>query len=138
MIQPGCIAVLNAGSSSIKFALYEAGHVGTLLFRGQVERLELEPSLSVTDATFNQAYFGINAVQSFNPGYAQYYPGAGLRSIGVGASAQWRVVDKLTFVAFSAYNRLTDIPAASPLVTSPTGSPNQFVAGVALSWRFEW
>jgi outer membrane scaffolding protein for murein synthesis (MipA/OmpV family) len=96
------------------------------------------PRLSVTDATFNQAYFGINAAPSFNSGYAQYYPGAGLRSVGVGASAQWRVIDKLTFVAFGAYNRLTDIPAASPLVTGPAGSPNQFVGGVALSWRFEW
>ena len=41
MTQPGCIAVLHAGSSSIKFALYEAGHDGALLFRGQVERLGL-------------------------------------------------------------------------------------------------
>ena len=37
----GCIAVLNAGSSSIKFALYEAGRDGALLFRGQVERIGL-------------------------------------------------------------------------------------------------
>ena len=35
----GCIAVLNAGSSSIKFALYEAGRAGALLFRGQVEHI---------------------------------------------------------------------------------------------------
>ena len=28
--------------------------------------------LSVTDGTFNQEYFGINATQSFNSGYAQY------------------------------------------------------------------
>ena len=34
----GCIAVLNAGSSSIKFALYETGRNGALLFRGQIEK----------------------------------------------------------------------------------------------------
>jgi MipA family protein len=96
------------------------------------------PRLSVTDATFNQAYFGINAAQSFNSGYAQYYPGAGLRSVGVGTSALWRITDKLTGVAFGSYNRLTDIAAGSPLVTGPAGSPNQFVVGAALSWRFEW
>ena len=96
------------------------------------------PRLSVTDATFNQAYFGINAGQSFNSGYAQYYPGAGLRSVGVGTSAQWRISDQLTFVAFGAYNRLADIPAASPLVTGPAGSANQFVVGSALTWRFAW
>jgi outer membrane protein len=96
------------------------------------------PRLSVTDATFNQAYFGIDATQSFNSGYAQYYPGAGLRSYGVGASALWRVTEKLNFVAFGAYNRLADVAANSPLVSGPAGSPNQFVAGAALSWRFAW
>ncbi len=96
------------------------------------------PRLSVTDATFNQAYFGISAAQSFNSGYAQYYPGAGLRSVGLGTSAVWRVDEKITFAAFGAYNRLTDIPAASPLVTGPAGSPNQFVVGATLSWRFSW
>jgi acetate kinase len=50
MTKPGCIAVLNAGSSSIKFALYEAGVDGALLFRGQVERLGLEPHMRVTSA----------------------------------------------------------------------------------------
>lgn len=96
------------------------------------------PRLSVTDATFNQAYFGIDAGQSFNSGYAQYYPGAGLRSVGVGTSALWRITDKLTFVAFGSYNYLADVAANSPLVQGPAGSRNQFVVGSALSWRFEW
>lgn len=96
------------------------------------------PRLSVTDATFNQAYFGINAGQSFNSGYAQYYPGAGLRSVGVGTSAVWRMTEKLTFVAFGSYNYLADVAANSPLVTGPAGSRNQFIAGAALSWRFNW
>jgi acetate kinase len=46
----GCIAVLNAGSSSIKFALYEAGHDGDLLFRGQIENVGLAPHLKAVDA----------------------------------------------------------------------------------------
>lgn len=46
-----CIAVLNAGSSSIKFALYEAGHDGALLFRGQIENIGLRPHLKVMDAS---------------------------------------------------------------------------------------
>ncbi len=48
---PGCIAVLNAGSSSIKFALYEARPKGNLLFRGQIEKLGMAPHLIVRDAT---------------------------------------------------------------------------------------
>jgi acetate kinase len=45
----GCIAVLNAGSSSVKFALYEAGDNGALLYRGQVEQLGLAPRMKVLD-----------------------------------------------------------------------------------------
>jgi acetate kinase len=42
-----CLAVINAGSSSIKFALYAAGGAGKLLFRGQIEGIGVKPQLSV-------------------------------------------------------------------------------------------
>jgi len=45
----GCIAVLNAGSSSIKFAMYEPGAAGALLLRGQVERIGQAPHLEAKD-----------------------------------------------------------------------------------------
>ena len=45
-----CVAVINAGSSSIKFALYDAGHHVDLLFRGQVEGIGVKPHLKITDA----------------------------------------------------------------------------------------
>lgn len=96
------------------------------------------PRLSVTDSTFNQAYFGVNYNQSQASGYAQYYPGAGLRSVGLGTSAVWRITDQLNAVAFGAWNRLTDVAASSPIVSGPYGSPNQFVVGAAVSWRFSW
>jgi len=41
------IAVINAGSSSIKFALYEKDI--SLLFRGQVEQIGVSPKLQVSD-----------------------------------------------------------------------------------------
>jgi acetate kinase len=44
----GCIAALNAGSSSIKFAIYEGE---TLLFRGRVEQIGISPKLRVFDAS---------------------------------------------------------------------------------------
>ncbi len=46
----GCVAVLNGGSSSIKFALYETGRDGALLFRGQIENIGLAAHLEVADA----------------------------------------------------------------------------------------
>ncbi len=47
----GCVAVLNAGSSSIKFALYKAGRDGALLHRGQIENIGLSPHLKAADAS---------------------------------------------------------------------------------------
>jgi acetate kinase len=45
----GCIAVLNAGSSSIKFAVYAAEHGEPILFRGQIEKIGLAPHLKATN-----------------------------------------------------------------------------------------
>ncbi|MBO9518507.1 MAG: acetate/propionate family kinase [Porphyrobacter sp.] len=45
-----CIAVINAGSSSIKFALYEEGSDGDLLFKGQVEKLGTAPRLKIVSS----------------------------------------------------------------------------------------
>lgn len=50
MSETGCIAVLNAGSSSIKFALYDSGADVALLYRGQIERIGVGPHLEVRDA----------------------------------------------------------------------------------------
>lgn len=46
----GCIAVLNAGSSSIKFALYDRASLESPRYRGQVERIGVSPRLHVVDA----------------------------------------------------------------------------------------
>ncbi len=45
-----CISVINAGSSSIKFAIYEAKPEAPGLFRGQIEGIGVEPHLRVLDA----------------------------------------------------------------------------------------
>jgi acetate kinase len=46
----GCIAVINAGSSSIKFALYEVGQFQTALYRGQIEQLGVSPHLRIANS----------------------------------------------------------------------------------------
>ncbi len=45
----GCIAVINAGSSSVKFAVYEASGEANVLFRGQVEGIGTAPHLTIED-----------------------------------------------------------------------------------------
>ena len=45
-----CVAVVNAGSSSIKFALFENGAELQQLFSGQIEQIGVAPRLIVNDA----------------------------------------------------------------------------------------
>ena len=46
---PDCIAVINAGSSSVKFGIYQAGQA-RVLYRGQVESIGTAPRLRMVDA----------------------------------------------------------------------------------------
>ncbi len=45
-----CITVLNAGSSSIKFAVYEVGPERPALFRGQIEQIGVSPRMHINNA----------------------------------------------------------------------------------------
>ena len=47
---PKFIAVINAGSSSVKFAVYDAEKDERCLFRGQVEGIGVKPRLKAADA----------------------------------------------------------------------------------------
>ena len=49
-MKQGCLGVLNAGSSSIKFAIYDPGDDLPLRFRGQIQAIGVAPRLKVTDA----------------------------------------------------------------------------------------
>lgn len=46
---PQCIAVVNAGSSSVKFGIYDTAGDEPLLLRGQVEQIGVSPALTVSD-----------------------------------------------------------------------------------------
>jgi acetate kinase len=45
-----CIAVVNAGSSSVKFGFYDAAGDERLLLKGQVEQIGVSPTLTAEDA----------------------------------------------------------------------------------------
>ena len=63
---PDCIAVINAGSSSVKFALYAAAREVDLMFRGQVEGLGVSPHLRINDARGNNVADQTWSVEGFN------------------------------------------------------------------------
>jgi acetate kinase len=49
-----CIAVVNAGSSSVKFAFYDSAGDEPLLLKGQVEQIGVSPSLLASDPDGNE------------------------------------------------------------------------------------
>jgi acetate kinase len=49
-----CIAVVNAGSSSVKFGFYDSEGDEPLLLRGQVEQIGVSPTLTASDGDGNE------------------------------------------------------------------------------------
>ena len=64
------IAVVNAGSSSVKFAIYEATKEARCRFRGQVEGIGTAPRLKVVDAAGAGVAERSFAAQGFDHGAA--------------------------------------------------------------------
>jgi hypothetical protein len=95
MSPPGCLAVLNAGSSSIKFGLYEAKTDGPLLFRGQIERIGSAAHLKVVNAAAAQESktdppLGPRGVRSYGPKACEYWvfgrPSQGSETVRMGSN----------------------------------------------------
>src|SRR4051794_17473690 len=64
-----CIAVVNAGSSSVKFGIYDTAGDETPLLKGQVEQIGVSPTLTASDPKGKEV-----ANQSWEPdgfGHAQ-------------------------------------------------------------------
>lgn len=97
--------------------------------------LSFGPRATIVDDNYNQAYFGINSVQSANSGLNQYNAKAGLLSYGLGATTIIPVSDRVTSTLFMNYTRLAGDAADSPIVQE-RGSENQFVAGLFFSYQF--
>lgn len=86
-----CIAVVNAGSSSVKFGIYGLDGDKPLLLRGQVEQIGVSPSLTASDAdgnelasrTFPTAGFGhAEAVNAITDVARELLPGSTVKGFG--------------------------------------------------------
>lgn len=100
-------------------------------------RISGGPRMSWASEDYFETYYGVNATESANSGLSQYYPGGGLKAIGVGGAYDWKVTEKLAASVFSEYYRLMGNAADSSLVEE-RGSPNQFTFGVSAAYRFDF
>lgn len=93
------------------------------------------PRLTVVDATYNKAFFGVNADQAANSGLPLYSPGGGVLSYGVGSVIIVPIRKQLSAIFLAGYDRLSGDAGSSPLVTE-RGSRNQGMIGVLLNYEF--
>ncbi|CAM5642172.1 hypothetical protein MAUB1S_11062 [Mycolicibacterium aubagnense] len=100
-------------------------------------RISGGPRMSFASASYFDAYYGVNAAESAATGLAEYKPGGGLKSVGVGGAVTWKVTDPITASLFGEYSRLTG-PAADSSLVRQNGSKDQFTFGISTSYRFDF
>ncbi|MDO9415700.1 MipA/OmpV family protein [Pararhizobium sp.] len=95
------------------------------------------PRVSFATADYFDAYYGVDAAESVASGLAQYTPGGGMKSAGIGTAITWKPTEKIETTAFAEYERLTG-PAADSSLVEQRGSKNQFIFGLSATYRFDF
>lgn len=86
------------------------------------------------DEDYSVTYFGVDAVGAAASGLAEYRPGSGVRDIGAGVTAVYRLTPSLGLVGRAGASYLLDDAADSPIVED--GDRWQPTVGLALAYRF--
>lgn len=96
--------------------------------------LAATPGVTVADSRYNQSFFGITPAQSGRSGLPAYDADGGINSVDLALTAIYPATDRVSVVALAGFSRLLGDAADSPLVKDE-GSPDQFVAGLFLTYR---
>jgi outer membrane scaffolding protein for murein synthesis (MipA/OmpV family) len=83
------------------------------------------------------AYFGVDSQQAQSLQLSKYKASGGLRALGAGLYAEYKVTDQLSTMASFEYERLEGSAADSPLVRED-GSPDQFTFAIGAKHSFIW
>jgi MipA family protein len=76
----------------------------------------LSPGVRFGNATYNRAYFGVNAVQSLNSGLKIYAPRAGVYAVGLSLGSQYEINKHWALQSMLGAERLVGDAAKSPIV----------------------
>lgn len=115
------------------------GDIAVDAFKDVTETIRVSggPRLSFASADYFDTYYGVNAEESAASGLAEYDPGGGLKSAGVGGAITWKATEKVTASLFGEYARLLG-PAADSSLVKERGSVNQFMVGMSTTYRFDF
>jgi MipA family protein len=100
-------------------------------------RISAGPRMTIASKDYMDAYYGVKPSQVAASGLAAYDPGGGIHSVGAGAAITWQVNEKIETSAFAEYKRLVG-PAADSSLVRQRGDRDQFLIGVAATYRFDF
>ncbi|MFL9839354.1 MipA/OmpV family protein [Sphingomonas sp. ST-64] len=93
------------------------------------------PRVTLADAKYHRAWYGVTPVDSAASGLATFRPGGGVEAVGVSAGYLRQLTPRLGLAAYARYDRLVGDAADSPYVRA-AGSRSQPSLGLALSYTF--
>jgi MipA family protein len=114
--------------------LLATASAGYAALRGDRVSLSFDIQTTWASADYTRTYFGISATDALASGLDPYRPGAGIRDVGAGLSAGYRLNSRLGLVGRAGASYLVGDTADSPI--TDLGSRWQPLAGLALSYRF--
>lgn len=93
------------------------------------------PRVTLGDAKYMRAYFGVTPAAAPTSGLPAYDPGGGVQSVGLTAGYHRMLGKRWGIAVYGRYDRLVGDAADSP-VTRQLGSRSQPSGGIALSYTF--
>jgi MipA family protein len=94
------------------------------------------PRARVDTAPAESPYFSITQAQSISSALPAYSAGGGWQAVGAGTQARYRFNPAWATYSFIEYDKLIGATAASPIVSGPGGSTNQWTFGIGLTYSF--
>lgn len=102
---------------------------------GDTWLFSIGPRVTVSDAQYHRAYFGVTPAESVRTGLATFRPGGGVQAVGGTAGLIAQFSKRIGIYTYAKYDRLVGDAGRSPVVRVH-GSRDQFSGGVALTYTF--
>jgi len=101
---------------------------------GDKQLLSFGPRVTITDSSYQDAYFGIRP-QDASFGLPAFDADGGVQSVGATIGYIQQLSPRWGIYSYAKYDRLLGDPADSPVVAA-FGSRDQFAGGIALTYTF--
>jgi outer membrane protein len=93
------------------------------------------PRVTVANARYQRAYFGVTPEESLVSGLPVYRPSSGVTAVGATSGLLYQFTPRWGMFSYAKYERLIDDAGRSPVVRQ-LGSRDQFSGGLGLTYTF--